>query len=339
MRIFVTGGGGYIGTSLLPMLVQSGHDVTVLDRFFFGKECLQIPDGPGSATLLRDDIRWFDGKLLQGMDVVIDMAALSNDPAGELDPWKTLDINYLGRARVARLAREAGVPRYILTSSCSVYGFQEPILTEDSPPNPLTVYARANVLAEGDILPLATDSFSTVAVRFATLYGLSGRMRFDLAVNGMVLGGFRNGKIPVMKDGTQWRPFMHVRDAARSLIHLTTQPLDRIRGRVFNVGSDEQNYRIRDLAERVAGAMTAHPQLEWYGDADTRSYRVSFARVKNELGFQPRETPESAAQEIEAALGSGQLVAEPRTKTVDWYRHLLSDTAAGMDVRLHGTIF
>ena len=338
MKIFVTGGGGYIGTTLVPMLTGAGHDVTVLDRFFFGDEPLQNPPGPGNAALLRDDVRWFDGKLLEGMDAVIDMAALSNDPAGELDPWKTLDINYLGRARVARLAREAHVPRYILTSSCSVYGFQDQILTEDSKPNPLTVYARANILAEGDTLPLSTPDFCSTAVRFATLYGISGRMRFDLAVNGMVLGGFRNHKIPVMKDGTQWRPFMHVRDAARALIHLLSQPSDRIRGRIFNIGSDSQNYQIRPLADMVAEAMTSHPVIEWYGDADTRSYRVSFERAKEVLGFETKETPNVAAAEIESALASGDLVASPQTKTVDWYRHLLSDTPAGMSVRLHGVV-
>jgi len=338
MKLFVTGGAGYIGTSLVPMLVGAGHEVTVLDRFFFGKERLKLPDGPGSATLVRDDVRWVDGSLLKGSDAVIDMAALSNDPSGELDPWKTVDINYLGRARIARLAREAGVPRYILTSSCSVYGFQSEILTEESRPNPLTVYARANVMAESDILPLASPTFAPMAVRFATLYGLSGRMRFDLAVNGMVLGGFKTGKIPVMKDGTQWRPFMHVKDAARALVHLLSQPLDRIRGQIFNIGSDAQNYQIGPLAEMVSQAMSRHPEIAWYGDPDTRSYRVSFDRARTELGFETRETPAEAAAEIESALAAGDIVASPETKTVDWYRHLLSDTAAGMAVRLHGTV-
>lgn len=338
MRVFVTGGAGYIGTTLVPMLVGAGHDVTVLDRFFFGEDLLKIPSGPGTATLLRDDVRWFDGRVLKGMDAVVDMAAISNDPAGDLDPWKTLDINYLGRARVARLAREAGVPRYILTSSCSVYGFQEQVLTEESTPNPLTVYARANILAENDILPLASPTFGPTAVRFATLYGLSGRMRFDLAVNGMVLGGFRTGKIPVMKDGTQWRPFLHVKDAARALVHLLTQPLERIRGRLWNIGSDDQNFQIRPLAEMVAGAMTRHPEIEWYGDADTRSYRVSFQKARDELGYAPRESPSGAAAEIEAGLASGSIVAAPQTKTVEWYRHLLSQSPEGQAVRLHGVV-
>jgi nucleoside-diphosphate-sugar epimerase len=338
MKLLVTGGGGYVGTTLVPMLRAAGHEVTVLDRFFFGQERLSHEPGVEGVRFVRDDVRWFDGKLLQGMDAVIDMAALSNDPAGEIDPWKTLEINYLGRSRVCRLAREAGVPRYLLTSSCSIYGFQEAMITEETPPNPLTVYARANVLAERDNLPLASDTFCTAAVRFATLYGRSGRMRFDLAVNGMVLGAHRTGKIPVMKDGTQWRPLMHVRDAARALMNLLTAPAERIRGRVFNIGSDEQNFQVRPLAEVVAGAMATRPQLEWYGSADNRSYRVSFAKARETLGFRTEFTVADATREIERGLTDGSLVASPETKTVDWYRHLLSDEAAAAAVRLRGVV-
>jgi len=200
LRVFVTGGGGYIGTTLVPYLLSKGHSVSLLDRFFFGEQLLSGISGP--LTLIRDDIRWFDGKILQGHDAVVDLAALSNDPSGELDPWKTIEINYLGRSRVARLAKEAGVPRYLLASSCSIYGFQEGTMTEDSKPNPLTTYARANVLAEKDNLALSSAEFTPVASRFATVYGLSRRMRFDLVVNGMVRGGLRTGWIPVMRDGS-----------------------------------------------------------------------------------------------------------------------------------------
>ncbi|HEV2166641.1 MAG TPA: SDR family oxidoreductase, partial [Thermoplasmata archaeon] len=204
MKVVVTGGGGYIGTTLVPMLLAEGHEVTVVDRFYFGEQHLLDGTRGASVHRVRDDVRWVDGGVLKGADAVIDMAALSNDPAGEIDPWKTLDINYLGRVRMSRLAREAGVPRYLLTSSCSVYGFQDGILTETSTPKPMTVYARANILAERDILPTSDRAFCATAVRFATLFGPSPRMRYDLAINGMVLGGLRTGKIPVMQDGTQW---------------------------------------------------------------------------------------------------------------------------------------
>jgi len=338
VNIVVTGGAGYIGTSLVPLLLQRGHRVTVIDRFFFGDEPLGPLRSQGTLRLVRDDVRWVHGSHLAGQDAVIDMAALSNDPSGELDPWKTFDINYLGRARVARLAREAGVSRYVLTSSCSVYGFRGGLLDESTAPNPLTAYARANILAEADTLPLATPSFCPTAVRFATLYGLSGRMRFDLAVNAMVLGARNSGKIPIMKDGTQWRPFLHVRDAARALAELIEHNPSAIRGQVFNVGSDEQNYQIARLAELVAGSMATRPTLEWYGDPDRRSYQVSFRRAREELHFAPQLNPVDAAKEIESALATGTLVPSMQHKTVEWYRHLMSDRTAGEAVALHGVV-
>jgi nucleoside-diphosphate-sugar epimerase len=336
--VLVTGGGGYLGTTLVPELVRRGHRVTVLDRFFFGEAVFAGLARSGAVRTIREDVRWVGGATVSGHDAVIDLAALSNDPAGDLDPWKTYEINYLGRARIARLAREAGVRRYLLASSCSVYGYRDVLLDETMAPEPLTAYARANVLAEQDTLPLATDRFCPTAVRFATLYGLSERMRFDLAVNGMVAGAWRNGRIPVMKDGTQWRPFLHVKDAARALGDSLELPTARIRGRVFNVGSPEQNFQIAQLAERVAASMRSPPGLEWYGDPDRRSYRVDFRRGREELGFVPTLTPEDATREIETALASGAVVPSVRHQTVDWYRHLLSDPAAGAEVALRGVV-
>lgn len=338
MKVAVTGGGGYLGTSLVPLLLGQGHEVTLIDRFFFGLGPLDGFRNHPALHLVRDDVRWAEGTTFVGQEAVIDMAALSNDPAGEIDPWKTYDINYLGRARVARLAREARVPRYVLTSSCSIYGFRDGWLDESTPPNPLTAYARANVLAETDTLTLANETFCPSALRFATLYGLSSRMRFDLAINGMVAGASRTGKIPVMKDGTQWRPFLHVRDAARALASMLVQPPDRIRGRAFNMGSDEQNFQIGRLADVVAGAMRTRPTIDWYGDPDRRSYRVSFRAAREELGFSPKLTPIDATHEIETAMTSGHLVPSLEHKTVDWYRHLLHDSKASQSVRLHDVV-
>lgn len=334
MRVVVTGGAGYLGSVLVPELLAAGHSVTVIDRFFFGAESLPAQ----GVQLVRDDVRWVDGQVLDGAEALVDLAALSNDPAGALDPWKTLEINFLGRSRMARLAREAGLKRYVVSSSCSLYGFQSEILTEESKPNPLTVYARANGLVEADTLPLATPEFSVTALRFATLFGPSRRMRFDLAVNGMVLGATRTGKIPVARDGDQWRPFLHVRDAARAILAvLSAEPAD-VNGQVFNVGSDDQNFQIRPLAELVAGAMAARPSLEWYGDPDARSYRVSFRKIHEGLGFRPREDVAEAVRSIESSLAQGELAATPKTKTVEWYRHLLSDPTARETVALHGVV-
>jgi nucleoside-diphosphate-sugar epimerase len=338
MKVLVTGGAGYLGSCLVPLLLEGGHEVTVIDRFFFGPEPLAACSGNPRLTLIRDDLRWCDGRLFEGQEAVVDAAALSNDPAGAIDPWRTREINYLGRVRTARLAREAGARRYLLTSSCSIYGFRDTILDEETTPDPLTEYARANWLAEQDTLPLASDTFCPTAVRFATLYGLAPRMRFDLAINGMALGGVRDRRIPVMKDGTQWRPFLHVRDAARAIVELLTEAPSRIRGRIYNIGSDEQNFQIRPLAEIVASHLSLPPSVEWYGDPDLRSYRVSFARARDELGFVPQLTPGAAAREIERAVRDGSVDTGPRTRTVEWYRHLLTDPVASEPVRLRGVV-
>ena len=338
MRILVTGGAGYLGSTLTPLLLEAGHNVTVVDRFFFGEDTLPAGAPQDRLRRVRDDVRWCAGELFEGQDAVLDLAALSNDPAGDLSPWKTYEINYLGRARVARLAREAKVKRYVVTSSCSVYGFQDGVLSEDAATKPLTGYARANILIERENLPLGDEAFCTTAVRFATLYGLSLRMRFDLAINGMVLGASRSGKIPVMRDGTQWRPFLHVRDAARALLEILSVPTERINGRVFNVGSDDQNFQIRPLAETVAEAMVRTPSVEWYGSPDARSYRVNFERARSVLGYEPTLRPGDAVRELERALHDNPALASPRTNTVEWYKHLLSDPDARARVALHGTV-
>jgi len=338
MRVLVTGGAGYLGSTLVPMLLGEGHDVTVVDRFFFGDDTLPKSGAGTRLTKIRADVRWCDGKILENHDAVVDMAALSNDPAGALDPWKTYEINYLGRSRIARLAKEAHVQRYVATSSCSVYGFQDGWLTEDSTPNPLTAYAQANILVEQDNLPLGSEDFATTAVRFATLYGLSPRMRFDLAINGMVAGALKSGKIPVMRDGKQWRPFLHVRDAARAILLLLSSDPRRVNRQIFNVGSEEQNFQIRPLAQLVSAAMQSPPEVEWYGDPDSRSYRVSFAKVRSTLGYSPQLGPTDAVREIESALRTGATTPSARTSTVGWYQHLLQDPSDGASVALHGTI-
>jgi nucleoside-diphosphate-sugar epimerase len=334
----VTGGAGYIGSVLLKSLLGKGHSLLCLDRFFFGDDYLRLLAREFPLTLSRDDIRWFNGSMLKGFDAVIDMAALSNDPTGELDPWKTIEINYLGRSRVARLAREAGVQRYLFISSCSIYGFQQGILSEESPTKPLTTYARANLLAEQDNLPLASKDFTSTAIRLATAYGLSERMRFDIAINGMTLGAVKNKKIPVMKDGTQWRPFVHVEDISRAVSSILSEDKEKVNGELFNIGSDSQNYQVKELAELVANSLSERPQIEWYGTPDNRSYRVSFKKAREVLGFEPKYTPVDAAREIERALVNGNLTDSLKTRTVDWYKHLLSDKTAAAEVAMRGTV-
>jgi nucleoside-diphosphate-sugar epimerase len=321
-RVLVTGAGGYIGSVLTRMLIAAGHEVVGIDRFFFGRQTL--PTASEALQVIESDIRDLEAGHLKDTHAVIDLAALSNDPSGELDPQATWSINHQARVRVAQLAKQAGVPRYILPSSCSVYGVQDGMLDEESPVNPLTTYARANLKAERDVLELAGGSFCVVVLRQATVYGLSPRMRFDLAINGMVKGFFKNGRIPILRDGTQWRPFIHVRDTSHALMTMVDAPRDIVHGKVFNVGSDEQNMQILPLARSVAEAMGITFEYEWYGDPDHRSYRVSFHKIHEALGFQPKFSPSDGAIEVVNALKDGTLdVDDPRTITVSWYKHLI----------------
>jgi len=337
MKVLVTGGAGYIGSILCRMLIEKGFDVICLDRFFFGFDSIEeIRD---RIKIVKDDIRWFNPNILKGIDAVIDMASLSNDPSGELDPQKTLEINYEGRVRVARLSKKYGVKKYVLASSCSVYGFQEGILTEESALNPLTTYAKANVLAEKEILPLADKLFTTTALRQATVYGFSYRMRFDLAINGMVLGFYKNGKIPIMRDGKQWRPFVHVKDTSNAFIKVLEAEPELVNGQIFNVGSDEQNFQIFELAKLIAESINMPFNYEWYGSPDNRSYKVSFKKIKETLNFKPQYTPREGAREVFETLKDGRLNPDdPRTITVKWYKHLLEMQAFIKNVEIKGKL-
>jgi nucleoside-diphosphate-sugar epimerase len=337
MRVLVTGGAGYIGSILCRMLLERGYDVTCLDRFFFGFD--PIRDIENRIKVVKDDVRWFNPDILRGIDAVVDMAALSNDPSGELDPQKTLEINYRGRVRVAKLSKKFGVKKYILASSCSVYGSQEGMLTEDSPLNPLTTYAKANMLAEKEVLPLADKTFSVTILRQATVYGYSPRMRFDLAINGMVLGFFKNGKVPIMRDGTQWRPFVHIKDTSNAFIKVLEAENELVNGQIFNVGSDEQNFQIFNLARLVAESIGLPFNYEWYGSPDRRNYRVSFQKIRKTLGFEPRYSPREGAKEIFDALKDGRLNPDdPRTITVKWYKQLMEMHKLIKDIEINGMI-
>lgn len=323
-KVLVTGAGGYIGNVLCRLLLDNGYEVRALDTYYFGED--RLPSQDANLEIVKGDIRFVESSIMDGVGAIIDLAAISNDPAGELDPVKTWSINHLGRFRMASLGKARGVRRYILPSSCSIYGFQDETVNEQSPVNPLTTYAKANLAAENDALSLSSDEFCVTVIRQATVYGLSQRMRFDLAVNGMTKGFFLNGKIPILKDGTQWRPFVHVKDTSRAMMLLLQTDHKEINGQIFNVGSNFQNYQIFDLAEKVAEGQGIPFDYEWYGEPDHRSYQVNFDKMSQLLDFEPEFAAQDGAREVRKSLDSGELDPnDPTTITLGWYKHIIEE--------------
>jgi nucleoside-diphosphate-sugar epimerase len=335
-QVLVTGAGGYIGTTLVPLLLESGYRVKAIDRFFFGRDLL--PQHP-NLEIVQEDARRLTAKHIEGSDFVIDLVALSNDPSGEEFKEQTYAINHQARVNTAKLARQVGVKRYVLPSSCSIYGFQDPgvVATETTKTNPLTTYAKANEMAERGVLELASPEFVVVVLRQATVYGYSPRMRFDLAINGMTFGAWKTGVLPLMRDGSQWRPMIHVKDTARGQSFMLTADPDRINGQIFNVGSKENNYQLGPLAEIVKRTVPRDVKIEWYGDPDHRSYQVGFDKV-NALGYRALYVAEDGVKELCEALESGKVDKTKATLTLEWYKELIAWNERIKQVSLDGAI-
>ena len=319
MHILVTGASGYIGSVLVPKLIDQGHQVTAIDRFFFG----DLLTEDENLVKIKSDARDFDPGLMVGKNAIIDLVAISNDPAGDVYEKATYSINHVSRVRTAALAKKYGVQRYILPSSCSIYGFQDGSAkaTEESATNPLTHYAKANEMAEKEILSLSDNTFCVTVLRQATVFGYSPRMRFDLAINGMTFGAWKHRSLPLMRDGDQWRPMIHVSDTADAIIFMLNQDKVLINGEIFNSGSPENVYQLRPLAERVAAVVGKDVKIDWYGDKDIRSYNVSFEKIRK-LGFFAQHEAEDGVSEILLKLEAGELDKTLKTITLDWYNEI-----------------
>ena len=321
MKVLVTGGTGYIGRVLVPDLLKKGYDISVMDRGFLDYTD-PANDYGNDLKIIRDDIRTCGPDLLKGFDAVIDLAALSNDPAGNLNKMATWDINYIGRVRIARLAKKQGTKKYIVASSCSVYGFRDDVCTESTPVNPLTAYAEANVAVEKDNLSLNDSTFRSTALRFATVFGYSERFRLDLVINAMTFYGYKQHVIKMMRDGKQFRPFIHVKDVSRAINSALESDSVEIGGRFINIGSNKQNVQISSVAEMIKNKIGDDCKIDLYGDPDNRSYKVNFDLSKELLGFETKYDIQYGIQEILSKCMDG-LEDIPQMHTVDYYKRLL----------------
>ncbi len=337
MRVLVTGHNGYIGTVLTPMLIAEGHNVVGLDTDLY--ERCTFGEGVPGISEIRKDIRDVEATDLEGFDAVIHLAALSNDPLGNLNPDLTYDINHRASVRLAQLARQVGVPRYLFASSCSTYGAAgDEMLTEEAGFNPVTPYGHSKVLVEQDVAKLADDTFSPTFLRNATAYGVSPRHRFDIVLNNLVAWAHTTGLVYLKSDGSPWRPIVHIEDISRAFIAALQAPREVIHNQAFNVGMNEENYRIRELAEIVKETVPGC-RVEFAPDAepDKRTYRVDFSKIKRVLPeFKPQWNARRGAQELyEAYQKYGVALDEfegPKYKRIDHIKQLL--TAGALDSNL-----
>ena len=299
MRVLVTGHHGYIGSVLAPFLAAAGHDVVGLDNELyrgcdFGADTHPVP---GRVADVRDVVP----SDLSGLDAVVHLAALSNDPVGDLDPSLTEDINLEGTLRVARAAREAGVRRFVFASSCSMYGASgtDDPLDEQAPLRPQTPYAESKVRSEEGLFELTGPDFAPISMRNATVFGASPRLRLDIVLNNLCAWAHTTGRIRLLSDGMAWRPLVHAQDVARAALTLLEAPEDAVRGEAFNVGTEQQNYLVRELAEVVASVTGCTIEIAGGSEADQRSYRVDFSKLGRTFpGLALEWDAERGAQEL-----------------------------------------
>jgi len=312
MRVAVTGHNGYIGSVMVPFLQRAGHEIIGLDTYLY-EECTfgnDVPDVPS----IRMDLRDVDATTLRGFDAVIHLAALCNDPLGNMNPGTTYDINHHASVKLAEAAKAAGVRRYLFASSCSLYGKApgDEMLTEEAGFNPITPYGESKILAEHDIRPLADESFSPVYFRNATAYGVSPRLRCDIVVNNLVGFALTQGDVMIQSDGTPWRPLVHVEDISRAFLAGLEAPRDAMHNQAFNVGRNADNVRVSEIADMVKEVVPGCSiRYAEGGGPDPRSYRVDCSKILKHLPeFKPQWTVRTGVEELYEAYQAAGLTAK-----------------------------
>lgn len=327
-RVLVTGHNGYVGSIMAPALQAAGYDVVGLDTGFF-RPCTLTPNGVEVPEIPRDirDVRRAD---LEGFDAVVHLAALSNDPIGNLNATWTDEINFRASVRLAQLARAAGVQRFLFSSSCIMYGMADSALVDEtSPLAPQTEYARSKVKAEQAISDLADEHFAPTFLRNGTIYGLSPRMRFDTVLNNLVGAAVATGRVTIYSDGKPWRPVVHVQDVARAFLAVLAAPIDRVHGQAFNVGADSLNHQVRELAELVVSRIPGSTlEVLARPEADQRTYRTNFAKFARVFpDFRFVWSAGDGIADLAAAFGRlgvrYSTFTDRRFTRLKWLRHLL----------------